>query len=357
MRISAALPSGVTALLFEAAAARRALEGRLVPALEQAGFSEALLPILDYAAPYEPLLTPRRRGELYRFVDRGGELLALRADFTPLLARLLAPRLESLPAAALPLRLFYRGDVVRYGAERPGRMREFYQLGAERIGGDGPAAEREILSLCLDLLVASGASPVRVVLGFAGALDGLLLRSAGDPLALAAAIERRERSAAGAERDASLLAIVTRGVPPDPADLGDRADELRATLALGEAMRRRTPDIAIDVDLAEFAGHVVEPSLRARSTASGDPDARSSASVDLDARSSASADLDARSSASAYYDGLMFRAYVGTDTVPVGSGGRYDGLFRSLGSDVAAAGFSLGVDRLLAPDAAAEGGA
>ena len=92
MRISAALPSGVTALLFEAAAARRALEGRLVPALEQAGFSEALLPILDYAAPYEPLLTPRRRGELYRFVDRSGELLALRADFTPLLARLLTAR-------------------------------------------------------------------------------------------------------------------------------------------------------------------------------------------------------------------------------------------------------------------------
>ena len=116
-------------------------------------------------------------------------------------------------------------------------------------------------------------------------------------------------------------------MPSDPAELGARAGELRATLALAEAMRQRHDGIAIDVDLAEFAGHVVEPELRARSTES------------------------------AYYDGLMFRAYVGTDTVPVGSGGRYDGLFRSLGSDAAAAGFSLGLDRLLAPSAgiAAEG--
>jgi len=320
MRISAALPSGVTALLFEAAAARRTLEGRLVPALESAGFSEALLPILDYAAPYEPLLAPRRRGELYRFVGRDGELLALRADFTPLLARLLAPRLAGLPAGSLPLRLFYRGDVVRYGAERPGRMREFYQLGAECIGGDGAAAEREILATFLDLLAASAVPAVRVVLGFAGALDRLLLAAEGDPLELAAAIERRERGAgrSGGARPSALAAIVTHGVPREPEELGDRAPALRSVLGLAEAMRRRVPGIAIDVDLAEFAGHVIDPDLRARSTEG------------------------------AYYDGLIFRAYVGTDTVPVGSGGRYDALFRSLGSDVAAAGFSLGLDRMLA---------
>jgi ATP phosphoribosyltransferase regulatory subunit len=100
MRVSAALPTGVAALLFESARQRREAEERLVGHLREGGYSEVILPILDYLEPYEAMLTPATRGELYRFVDRDGDLLALRADFTPMLARLLAPRLESL---SLPL--------------------------------------------------------------------------------------------------------------------------------------------------------------------------------------------------------------------------------------------------------------
>ena len=128
MRISAALPPGVTALLFDEAAKRRRCEEMAVAAFEERGFSEVVLPILDYFEPYEALLTPQLRAELYRFVDRDGELLALRGDFTPMLARLLAPILDSLE---LPLRLFYRGDLVRYQQERPGRLREYYELGVD----------------------------------------------------------------------------------------------------------------------------------------------------------------------------------------------------------------------------------
>src|SRR3954471_1212488 len=144
MRVSAALPTGVAALLFESARRRRAAEERLVARFGEAGYAEVILPILDYLEPYEALLTPATRGELYRFVDRDGELLALRSDFTPMLARLLAPRLGSL---ALPLRLFYRGDVVRYGEERAGRQRELYQMGAELLGLPGIEAEHEMLRL------------------------------------------------------------------------------------------------------------------------------------------------------------------------------------------------------------------
>src|SRR5258708_36726345 len=134
MKVSTALPTGVAALLFESARARRRLEGRLAALVEGHGYVEAILPILDYLEPYEALLTPASRGELYRFIDRDGEQLALRADFTPMLARLLAPRLHSL---RLPLRLFYRGDVVRYEENRPGSRRELYQMGVELLGMAG----------------------------------------------------------------------------------------------------------------------------------------------------------------------------------------------------------------------------
>ena len=315
MRVSAALPTGVAALLFESARRRRDAEDRLVARLREAGYSEVILPILDYLEPYEAMLTPATRGELYRFVDRDGELLALRADFTPMLARLLAPRLASL---ALPLRLYYRGDVVRYQEERAGRAREFYQLGAELLGLAGGQAEREVLRLFLELVTAGKVEGLQVVLGFAGALDRLLLAAGGsDPARLAAAVARRER---GEVRKAgrTLLDVVENGVPGRAEELGPEAEgRLLDLCALRDELATAFPGVLLTIDLAEFARNSLDPRLTA-----GDGDRP-------------------------YYDGLVFHAYAGPAAVPVGGGGRYDRLFRALGAEVPAVGFSVSLERLL----------
>lgn len=358
MRISASLPQGVTALLFSAARRRRELESRLVEHLETADFSEVVLPIVDYLEPYEPLLTPASRGELYRFIDRDGELLALRADFTPMLARLLAPMLTLAPGSGpsadaaprrppleLPLRLFYRGDVVRYEQERPGRQREFYQVGAELLGVPGMAAEREMLRLFLTLLAAAaGEGTVRVVVGFAGALDRPLAAAAAagaDPPRLAAALSRRERgpfaagAAAGAPWATTLRAVLERGVPERPEELGEAASaRLAAVAGLVREATADFPGVAVDLDLAEFADQVLDPALE--SLLGGLPEADSSGS-----RQAAGGGAER-----AYYDGIVFRAYAGAVALPAGAGGRYDRLFRRLGAEVPAVGFSLGLDRL-----------
>lgn len=315
MRVSAALPTGVAALLFETARRRRDAEDQLVAHLREAGYSEVILPILDYLEPYDSLLTPASRGELYRFVDRDGELLALRADFTPMLARLLAPRLASL---SLPLRLYYRGDVVRYQEERAGRAREFYQLGAELLGLPGEAAEQEVLRLFLQLATAAGGGALQVVLGFAGALDWLLLTAdAADPAVLAAAVARRERSEV---RRACpiLLSVVENGLPERPEDLGpEAAGRLRGLLTLRDELAATFPLAQLTIDLAEFACTSLDPRL---SVSEGERP---------------------------YYDGVVFHAYAGPAALPVGGGGRYDRLFRFLGAEVPAVGFAISLERLL----------
>ncbi|HEV2844963.1 MAG TPA: ATP phosphoribosyltransferase regulatory subunit [Thermoanaerobaculia bacterium] len=315
MRVSAALPTGVAALLFESARQRREAEERLTARLREAGYSEVILPILDYLEPYESLLTPATRAELYRFIDRDGELLALRADFTPMLARLLAPRLESLE---LPLRLFYRGDVIRYQEERAGRAREFYQLGAELLGVPGEPAELEALRLFLELAVDAGGDSLQIVLGFAGALDRLLLGAGvADPVRLAEAVARRER---GEVRQAcqTLLEVVENGVPDRPEELGpEAAGRLRSLLALREQLASSFPGLLLSIDLAEFACNTLHP------------------------------DLAVTEGRRPYYDGLVFNAYAGPAAVPVGGGGRYDRLFRALGAEVPAVGFSLSLERLM----------
>ena len=332
MRVSAALPIGVAALLFESARRRRAAESRLTEMLERAGYGEVILPILDYVEPYEALLTAASRSELYRFIDRDGEELALRGDFTPMLARLLAPRLTAL---SLPLRVFYRGDVIRYVEERAGRQRELYQVGAELLGvpsEPGQAAEREVLRLFLAALAAGGSAgslagsggEIQVVLGFAGALDRLLLGSGADPVGLAAAVARRER---GVVRTAcpALLPVVETGLPNRPEDLGpEAAGSLTDLLALREELAAGFPAVRLAVDLAEFARHSLDPRL----------------SVDAGERS--------------YYDGIVFHAFAGAAALPVGGGGRYDSLFRRLGAELPAVGFSISLERLLEAGAARE---
>ncbi len=334
MKLSAALPTGVAALLFESARSRRRLEDRLAALVESHGYAEAILPILDYLEPYEALLTPASRGELYRFIDRDGEQLALRADFTPMLARLLAPRLRSL---RLPLRLFYRGDVVRYEESRPGSGRELYQMGAELLGMAGPApgepaaaAEREVLGLFLAALAADGGGgPRQVVLGLAGCLDAALLAAAAagrSPAELAAAVARRERSVVR-RAGGVLLPIVETGLPERPEDLGPAAAaRLRWLLALRDELAGRFPAVRLSVDMAEFA------------------------------RCSRHPDLAAEAATRSYYDGLVFRAYAGAAAVPVGGGGSYGSLFRALGADISAVGFSLSLDGLLAAGEALDAG-
>ena len=324
MRIRAGLPTGVTALLFDEARARRALEARLSASLLERGFHEMLLPIMDYFDPYSELLLPEVRGELYRFVDRDGQLLALRGDFTPMLARLLQPRLSDLD---LPLQLFYRGDVIRYQESRPGRLREYSQLGAERISASGEDDDGMMLDLFLQLLTSEmEPSPDRtpdleIVLGVAGALDQLLLvhQPEHDPAMVVRSVRARDRERT---RNVSgpLLEIVESGRPKDLSALGDRSRrEVERVIGLAEGLESSYSErgVRVTVDLAEFADCVLDDELARRGLGRS------------------------------YYDGVVFRAFLRGNAQPAGGGGRYDRLFRREGADLGAVGFFLGLDRLL----------
>src|SRR5260370_40405034 len=97
-------PTGVRPLLIEEAARRRAIEKRVVERLGGAGYDEVVRPIIDFVDPYTAILDREVARQSYRFVDRDGELVAIRSDFTPILACALAPATTD---ADLPLRVFY----------------------------------------------------------------------------------------------------------------------------------------------------------------------------------------------------------------------------------------------------------
>ena len=156
-------------MLAEETARRRRIEARFVEAFAGAGFAEVVLPIIDYVEPYASLVDSATAKQSYRFVDREGDLVAIRADFTPMLARALAPAIAS---EELPLRLFYRGDVIRVEASRLGTNRELFQIGAEIIGDDSIDADLAMLRLAASRLpnfnVASRMKSSSTFLRFSG---------------------------------------------------------------------------------------------------------------------------------------------------------------------------------------------
>jgi ATP phosphoribosyltransferase len=312
------LPRGVQAFLFEAAARRRRAEEAVVSRLAAAGLAEVILPVLDYADPYLGV-TAEGDERLYRFIDRQGLTLSLRADFTPMAARVVAPRLEP---GSLPVSFFYRGDVVRDEPTGVGRAREFAQVGAERYGDPSFTADEAMLALALSAVSDVPAARVSVTLGYADLLPRLLATVApslggGDGAGARAlleearsrrvtAVERRLRAAgAGTETAGEIGRSLLTGFDPGSAlfaapDLRTEAAELSRAAASARAGR---PGISVVVDLA------------------GTP-------------------------STPYYTGLTFEIDAEGGAAPLASGGRYDRLLARFGVATPAVGFCVGLEAL-----------
>lgn len=151
-------PTGARPLLIEETARRRRIEARFVSLLEEAGFAEIVLPIIDFAEPYAGITARETAKQSYRFTDRDGELVAVRSDFTPMVARALAPSLNG----NLPLKVFYRGDVIRCGPTRLGTNRELFQIGAEIVGDASVDAEIALLQLAASIASVVSSEPLVV---------------------------------------------------------------------------------------------------------------------------------------------------------------------------------------------------
>src|SRR6185369_17513316 len=132
MKAYTQIPSGTKILIGRAARRRRVLERVVCSVFEGWSYEEIVPPIFDY---YDVFIKGMGRGleeQVYRFIDRDGNILALRPEFTSLVAKTVVTRFSK---AAKPIRLYYSGEVLRFEKARGGRQREFAQIGIEQYGG------------------------------------------------------------------------------------------------------------------------------------------------------------------------------------------------------------------------------
>ena len=93
------------------------------------------------------------------FPDRGGDLIALRPELTPSLARMVAQRQRQL---TYPLRWWSWGPFWRYERPQKGRTREFFQWNIDLIGVDTPEADAEMVAIAASFLQGAGLSAKQV---------------------------------------------------------------------------------------------------------------------------------------------------------------------------------------------------
>jgi ATP phosphoribosyltransferase regulatory subunit len=311
------VPPGVQCFVGAEARRRRRIEDGVVSVFEGWDYEEIIPPLFDYADVFGG---GALAAKTYSFVGRDGSLLALRPDFTSLLAKIAAGRLADREP---PLRLYYSGEVLRYEPPKAGRQSELHQMGLEHLGGEARRADLEVVAMAAECLEALGVRGFILALGHVGVFAGLV---EGTPLEASLLARLRER-VESKDAQGVLDALARGGVAPDRARAlagltglaggPEVLDEARRVVAVSRAAVAAVDELAATVSTLRTAGL-------------GDHMA-----IDLgEVRS-----LD-------YYTGLVFRAYAPGLGFDVGGGGRYDHLLARFGRPLPAVGFMLGLDRV-----------
>ncbi len=139
---------------------RRWLYERIRDVSEAYGYQEYDGPFLErlelYAAKSGEELV---KEQSFVFPHRGGEMIALRPELTPSLARMVAARAAALPR---PIRWWSFGPFWRYERPQRGRTREFFQWNIDLLGASSPEADAELVSVAASFFRAIGLMPSQV---------------------------------------------------------------------------------------------------------------------------------------------------------------------------------------------------
>ena len=118
------------------------------------GFGRIEPPVLEFADLYNKTSGEESdvvQKEMYTLKTKGGDVLALRPEYTPGVAR--AYMEHALSRLGQPQKLFSMGPIFRHERPQLGRARQFTQIDFETLGGvNDPIYDAEIISMFWDLL-------------------------------------------------------------------------------------------------------------------------------------------------------------------------------------------------------------
>lgn len=313
-------PRGFRDVLFDEARERECVTAAINAVFGAWGYEPVETPAVEEYRTLEAGSGGALDRTAFRLFDLDGTLLALRPEMTVPIARVVATRLTDTPG---PHRIRYAADVFREHASLRGQARQFTQVGIEFVGARGPAADAEVVLLLIEALRAAGLRSFLVGIGTAEVLRALVERAGGpaewQEAAIAAAQARNlvelDRLADRDDLDPAL-ATALREVPRTRggAEALERCDELASACGCPGAV----------CDLRE-----VWRTLESLGVSD-------EVQVDFGIMRSFG-----------YYTGMQLEAYAPGLGLPLAGGGRYALPLAAFDRPAPAAGFALGLERVM----------
>lgn len=249
--------------------------------------------------------------EMYSFVTRGGDKVALRPEMTAGVARAFVQ--HGMNVWAKPVKLFSTGPVYRYERPQEGRYREHYQVNYDALGEQDAILDAQMIQMAFRVIQNLGIKAAQVQ-----------VNSIGCPVCRK---EYRELLVSYFEsRRNKLCQDCKRRLESNPLRIldckEDKCVQVAATAPqsidhLCEDCRNHFKNLLEYLDELELS-YTINPQLVRG--------------------------LD-------YYTKTVFEIWSGQEEgrkFSLGGGGRYDGLIKSIGGeDTPAVGFALGVERLI----------
>jgi ATP phosphoribosyltransferase regulatory subunit len=309
------LPDGIEEVLPEEAKHLENLRRKLLDMFACWGYDLVIPPFIDFL---DSLLTGSGHDldlQTFKLTDQiSGEMLGVRADMTPQVARMDAHNLKH----EWPTRLCYVGTILHTRGDPLEKTRSPMQIGAELYGHAGKESDIEVIRLMLEMLAITGLLNVHLDLGHVGIYRALSKQAGLTELQESELFDVLQRKARpelaelmdGYTIDNDLKLMLLK--LPELNGGKDTINKARAVLlkanddvknaladleAIAEKLAARFPSLPISFDLAELRGYH-------------------------------------------YHTGMVFAAFVPSVGREIARGGRYDNIGAVFGRARPATGFS-----------------
>jgi len=317
------LPEGISEVLPEQAAHLEGLRRNLLDTFACWGYQLVIPPFVDYL---DSLLTGSGHDldlQTFKLTDQlSGEMLGVRADMTPQVARIDAHNLKH----EWPTRLCYTGTVLHTLGDPLEKTRSPMQIGAELYGHEGLDSDYEVIQLMLEMLALSGAQNVHLDLGHVGIYRALA-----------------EQANLDAQQESELFDVLQRKARTELA-------ELLTELAISEDLKadfNALPKLNGDQNILATAAVSLKTGSAAIDAAIADLQTIAAKLAKDYPSLTVSFDL-AELRGYHYHTGMVFAAFVPTIGKEIARGGRYDNIGAVFGRARPATGFSADLKVLAA---------
>lgn len=155
-------PEGVRDIYGKEYANKLTIQNILHKQIHLYGYQDIQTPTFEYFDVFGKEIGTTPAKDLFKFFDSDGNILCLRPDFTPSMARCAAKYFVD---EDLPLRLSYVGNTFSNTSLLQGKLKETTQMGAELMGDDSVEADGEIIAMLIDALQQTGLKQFQVSVG------------------------------------------------------------------------------------------------------------------------------------------------------------------------------------------------